>query len=103
MRDYLALIARRKYHILIPFMLIMGAGIALAYLLPPVYKSQAIILVQDPEIPDDIIQTTVTGYLQQRIEEIKQRTLTRRGLLELARQIDFYSGHAEAQVAAGRH
>lgn len=97
MRDYLALIARRKYHILIPFVLIMGVGIALAYLLPPVYKSQATILVQDPEIPDDIIQTTVTGYLQQRIEEIKQRTLTRRGLLELARQIDFYSGHTEAQ------
>ncbi|MCB1757231.1 MAG: hypothetical protein KDJ38_17035 [Gammaproteobacteria bacterium] len=92
MRDYLALLARRKYHILIPFLLLMGAGIALAYLLPPVYKSQATILVKDAEIPSDIIKTTVTGYLQQRIEEIKQRTLTRQGLLDIARQIDYYSG-----------
>lgn len=90
MRDYLALLARRKYHILIPFVLIMGAGIALAYLLPPVYVSQATILVKDAEIPDDIIKTTVTGYLQQRIEEIKQRTLTRQGLLDIAEQIKFY-------------
>lgn len=91
MRDYLALLARRKYHILIPFILIMGAGIALAYLLPPVYVSQATILVKDAEIPSDIIKTTVTGYLQQRIEEIKQRTLTRQGLLDIAEQIKFYN------------
>ncbi len=90
MREYLALLARRKFYILIPFLLIMGAGLALAYLLPPVYKSEATILVKDAEIPTDIIKTTVTGYLQQRIEEIKQRTLTRQGLLGIARQIGYY-------------
>lgn len=92
MREYLALLNRRKFHILVPFVLIMGIGLAIAYLLPPVYKSEATILVKDAEIPDDIVKTTVTGYLQQRIEEIKQRTLTRQGLLEIARQINYYQG-----------
>lgn len=92
MREYLALLSRRKFHILIPLLLILGAGIALAYMLPPVYKSEATILVKAAEIPDELIKTTVTGYLQQRIEEIRQRTLTRAGVLEIARQIDYYSG-----------
>ena len=89
MREYLALIARRKYQILIPFLLVMGLGLSLAFLLPPVYRSEATILVKDAEIPTDIVKTTVTGYLQQRIEEIKQRTLTRQGLLGIARQINY--------------
>ena len=99
MREYLALLSRRKFHILIPLLLILGAGIALAYLLPPVYKSEASILVKDAEVPDELIQTTVTGYLQQRIEEIRQRTLTRAGLLEIARQINYYDGHDGPQPA----
>ncbi len=92
MRDYLALLSRRKFHILIPFLLVLGAGIALAYTLPPIYKSEATILVKDAEIPDDLVKTTVTGYLQARIEEIRQRTLTRVGVLEISRQIDYYQG-----------
>ncbi len=95
MSDYLALLLRRKSHILIPFVLILGAGVALAFLLPPVYVSQATILVKDAEIPTDIIQTTVTGYLQQRIEEIKQRTLTRQGLIDIADQIKFYQNQSK--------
>ncbi len=95
MNDYLALLSRRKYHVFIPFMIIMTIGVALAYLLPPVYVSQATILVKDAEIPSDIIKTTVTGYLQQRIEEIKQRTLTRQGLLEIAEQIKFYQNQGK--------
>lgn len=94
MREYLALLSRRKFHILIPLLLILGAGIALAYLLPPIYKSEATILVKDAEIPDTFVDTTVTGYLQARIEEIRQRTLTRAGLLEIARQINYYSGQS---------
>ncbi len=100
MREYLALLARRKYHILIPFILVLGAGIALAYLLPPVYVSQSKILVKDAEIPSDIIKTTVTGYLQQRIEEIKQLTLTRQGLLDIAEQINFYQSSGADKPSA---
>ncbi len=90
MRDYLALLLRRKYHIFIPFTLILGAGIALAYTLPPVYQSISTILIKDAEIPTDFVKTTVTGYLQQRIEEIKQETLTRTKLIELADEIGYY-------------
>ena len=90
MRDYLALLLRRKYHILIPFALILGGGITLAYTLPPVYQSIATILIKDAEIPTEFIKTTVTGYVQQRIEEIRQETLTRAKLIELADEIGYY-------------
>jgi len=95
MREYLALLMRRKYHILIPFGFILGAGITLAYTLPPVYKSEATILIKDAEIPAEFIKTTVTGYIQPRIEEIKQETLTRSKLVALADEIGYYQGREQ--------
>jgi len=91
--DYYAILRRRKIALIIPFALILAAGISLAYFLPSVYRSEAIILIERQEIPADLVETTVTGYVQERIQGISQRLLTRKNLWDIAEKLDLYSDY----------
>ncbi len=89
--DYLTIMRRQLWHFTIPFLLIAAAAIALSYLLPPVYQSQATILVKKEEVPTDLIETTVTGYVQERIDLITQSVLTTKNLALIAKDNSLYS------------
>jgi uncharacterized protein involved in exopolysaccharide biosynthesis len=91
--DYVAILKRRKFAFAIPFVLILAVGILLAYMLPPVYRSEAAILIERQEIPEDLVETTVTGFVQERIQGISKRLLTRENLWSIAEKLDLYSGY----------
>ena len=91
--DYFAILKRRKFYFLIPFVLVMAAGILIAYILPPVYRSEATILIERQEIPADLVETTVTGFVQERIQGISKRLLTRENLWSIAEKLDLYPGY----------
>ena len=81
--DYLSLLRRRWAYLLFPFLLIFSMSVAVAMLLPPVYKSTGIILVESQRIPRELIRTTITSYIGERIEIIKQRVMTRENMLKI--------------------
>ena len=72
------------------FSAILLASIALAMLLPAVYRSESTILIQRQSIPSNMVATTVTGYVQEQIEQIKQRIISRDLALEIADQFGLY-------------
>lgn len=74
---YLAIIRRRWAFFLIPFAGVLVLGTLVAMLLPPLYRSEARILVQSQQIPLDLVQPTVTASAEERIEVITQRIMTR--------------------------
>lgn len=88
--EYLLVLKRRKWHFIVPFLLVLAASVATAFWLPPVYQGQATILVEQQEIPSDLVSTTVTGYVHERIQSLKQRLLTHENLWALAEEIDFW-------------
>src|SRR5215210_2220142 len=88
--DYITILRRRKLQLIIPFILILGASIVLAYTLPPVYRSQATILIQRQEVPAELLPTTVTGYVQEQIESLKQQILTPDNLWKIAQEFNLY-------------
>ena len=88
--DYITILRRRKLQLIIPFILILGASIVLAYTLPPVYRSQATILIQRQEVPVELLPTTVTGYVQEQIESLKQQILTPDNLWKIAQEFNLY-------------
>jgi succinoglycan biosynthesis transport protein ExoP len=88
--DYITILRRRKLQLIIPFILILGASIVLAYTLPPVYRSQATILIQRQEVPNELLPTTVTGYVQEQIESLKQQILTPDNLWKIVREFNLY-------------
>lgn len=95
--DYITILRRRKLQLIVPFILILSASIALAYTLPPVYRSEATILIQRQEIPEELITTTVTGYVQEHIESLKQQILTHDNLWKLAEKLDLYPGERQSE------
>ncbi len=90
--DFLRILRRRKLQFFLPFILILIAGIGLAFGLPPVYRSDATILIERQEIPADLVQTTVTGFVEERIKAITERLLTRENLWKIAEEQNLYPG-----------
>ncbi len=89
--DYWAILRRRKWMFIAPLLVVLTIALVLAVVLPPVYRSTATILIERQEIPDDLVQTTVTGYVQERIQALKQRLLTHQRLWGLAQKYNLYA------------
>ena len=69
-------------------MVAISAVVAIA--IPPVFKSNGIILIESQKIPEQIVQTTVTGYANERVEIIKQRIMTRENLLKVIKKYNLF-------------
>lgn len=90
MRFYLSLLLRRLPWMLLIVVLVSAAGVTLARILPPVYVSRAILIVETEQIPGDLAETTVrTGAIEQ-LQIIQQRILTRARLLDMANKLKIY-------------
>ncbi len=57
--DYLSILMRRKKQFIIPAVLIFITSTLLALGLPAVYQSKATILIEQQEIPVDLVRSTV--------------------------------------------
>ena len=89
-KDYLKIIKRRSKYLVIPFVVISILSIVLSVVLPSVYRSIATILIEEQEIPSDLVRSTVTTFADQRIQVISQRIMTRANLMEIIQKFDLY-------------
>lgn len=90
LEELTTILRRRKKALFIPMGLTLAIAAALAYLLPPTYRSEATVLIESQSIPEELIKTTITGYVQEQIELIRQRTLTNDNLTQMAEALDLY-------------
>ena len=86
--DYLAAFRRQRGLIVLVAGLTLLLGIITAFIWPATYQASATILIEEQEIPTDLIQSTVTSYAAQRIQVISQRVMSRSNLLAI---IDKYN------------
>src|SRR3990170_2267554 len=88
--DYLAILRRRKKQVLSTAAAIFALSVVLALVIPPVYQSTATILIEQQEVPQDLVSSTVTGYANQRLQIIQQRVLTNASLLQIVQKFNLY-------------
>ena len=88
--DYLQILKRRKWLLVVPSIVVIVIGTVLAFSLPAVYRSEATFVVQRQSIPSNFVATTVTGYVQEQIEQIRQRLVTHNNLVDIANQYNLY-------------
>jgi uncharacterized protein involved in exopolysaccharide biosynthesis len=81
--------------ILVVAAVLAGSTIVVAMVLPEVYRSSATILVQEQEIPPDLVRSTVTSFADERIQVISQQVMTRAVLLQLADKYGLYEKYRE--------
>lgn len=85
--------AKRRYMFFVaPTILIFSVAVTVAYMLPKIYESKAVILIEAQRIPDQLASATVTADPSERIKAIEQRLLARDNLLSIAQQYSLYAG-----------
>ena len=97
-QQYLDVIRRKKFHFIIPAVLVFFLAATLALILPPIYKSTATILIEAQQIPENLVNSTVTGYVEQRLQTISQIVLNRTNLLEIINRFGLYEDLKDAHT-----
>ncbi|BCA53544.1 putative Lipopolysaccharide biosynthesis protein [Nitrospira sp. KM1] len=90
-QDYVSIFHRRRKLILSCGGALLLLSMLAALLWPPTYKSMATILIEEQEIPSDLVRSSITSYADQRIETIKQQVMSRTTLWKVVEQFDLYA------------
>jgi len=68
----------------------LAIALALTLLLPPTYTSGATILIEQQEIPQELVRSAVTSFADQRVQVISHRVMTTQNLLALIERYNLY-------------
>ena len=96
--DYLAAFRRRRGMIFLIAGSVFFLGLITAFVWPATYASSATILIEEQEIPAQLIQSTVTSYASERIQVISQRVMTRSNLQEIIEKYGLYKKKRKFQT-----
>src|SRR5262245_46024992 len=91
LQTYMAMFHRRRTLIVPAVGVLLGLSFAAAFLWPATYKSMATILIEEQEIPSELVHSTITSYADQRIETIKQQVMSRTTLWKVVEQYNLYA------------
>src|ERR1700745_658116 len=87
---YLANARQRRIPLIIAFSIGLVVTLLLAILLPPHFRSAGTILIEQQEMPQELVRSTVTSYADERVQVISKRVMTTETLLNIIRRYDLY-------------
>jgi protein tyrosine kinase modulator len=88
---YISILQSRKKYFVIPAIVVLCLTILVALLLPSIYESSSTILIEEQQIPQEFVKSTVTGFADQRIQSLTQQILSRVKLWEIIQQFNLYA------------
>lgn len=98
--SYLEALGRRRRMFVLVFSLILLIGSLVALLLPAVYSSRAVILIEQQAIPSELVRSTITSFADQRIQVISQRVMTSQNLSQIVEKYDLYREEKKTETTA---
>ncbi len=90
LRDKLRGYWRRRSTFIIVAGLLAALTVTVALVLPPTYQAGATILIEQQEIPQELVRSAVTSFADQRVQVISQRVMTTQNLLGLIERYGLY-------------
>ena len=88
--EYIEILRRRIWYIVIPFVLILTGASAYAIFAPRQYKAGTLVLVSPQRIPEAFVQATVTSKVEERLQSIAQEVLSRTRLEQIMSDLKLY-------------
>jgi uncharacterized protein involved in exopolysaccharide biosynthesis len=88
--DRWAAVRRRRWPALWVALGVLGVALLAALFWPPTYRSTGTILIEQQELPSELVPSTITSYADQRIQVISQRVMTTENLLGIIQRYDLY-------------
>jgi len=89
-RDYMEIVLRRKWFIVLPFIIIVIGGIIYSYQRPRIYQASTLILIQQQKVPTAYVQPTVTSPIGERLHTISQQIMSRTRLEAIINELSLY-------------
>ena len=91
MGDYVAMLKRRKWNIVLPTLSIGLAFWWVASGLPDLYESTTLLTIKTPEISEKVAPSLTDNNVSERLQSIGQRVLSRTSLEPLVAKYNLYS------------
>tara|TARA_R110001592_G_C13190615_1_gene752584 strand:+ start:2612 stop:4354 length:1743 start_codon:yes stop_codon:yes gene_type:complete len=93
-----SVISRRRKALLRTLFTCLIFTILVVLLYPASYRSTSTILIEQQEIPQDLVRSTVTSFADQRIEIISQRVMTSMNLWQIIDKYNLYKDERERET-----
>jgi polysaccharide biosynthesis transport protein len=92
LEQYLVIVRRRRWYFLIPLFVGWLAVWGVSWLMPSVYRSGTLILVEKPTVPSQyVVPNIATDNLQDRLQSITQQILSRTRLMRIIESQSLYA------------
>ena len=88
--ELLTAVMHRRTTLIVVFALCILTAVLVAILLPPRYRSAGTVLIEQQEMPQELVRSTVTSYADERVQVISKRVMTTETLLNIMRRYDLY-------------
>ena len=90
--DYLSVMRRHPAYLIGIFVAVLLVSLVAGVTTPRTYQSTGTIMIQGQNVPESVVPTQVQVNVDERINNIKQRVLTRESLLNIANKYNIFSG-----------
>ena len=94
--DYLEILRRRKWELIWPAVLLFSIVAVVAAVLPNKYTSVARVMIEQAEIPDDFVRTTVLAGTRQQLGATTERVVTTENLRDIIEKHALYPDLVES-------
>ena len=96
--DYLEILWRRKWLVIVPFFVIAVGTFVGTQFLPNRYRSAAQILIVPQQVPENYVQSTITTSLDARLQAISQQIQSRTRLERIIEELNLYPEQRRAMI-----
>ncbi len=88
--EFIAMVKRQKWMIILPMITMTAAIGYVVYKLPSIYESTSLLTVKPPTISSNLVQSLTNEDLSQRLQTINQEVLSRSSLEPMVQKYDLY-------------
>jgi succinoglycan biosynthesis transport protein ExoP len=90
LREKLRAYSRLRPAFLVVSGILMSLTLVLAVMWPPTYRAGATILIEQQEIPQELVRSAISSFADQRVQVISQRVMTTQNLMSLVERYNLY-------------
>jgi len=92
MEDYTRMLKRRFRLILVSTIVFLAVGVGLSYILPKIYVSQTLVLIEQQKVPEDYVKPVVDEDLSGRLASMKEQILSRSRIEPIITKFNLFAG-----------
>ncbi|MGH9607965.1 MAG: GumC family protein [Terracidiphilus sp.] len=91
MQDYIQILKRRLWIILLSAAVFLGVGIGLTFIIPAKFVSQTLVIVQQQQVPKDYVEPVISENLNGRLASLQEQILSRSRLEPIIQRYSLFA------------